>query len=82
MAISKDQALYNISKAWLEHQVAQRLYWDTVSVREADLEYHVKYTGFETMRDAYIDSGLLTFDEYRQVTGERYEVTKIKQAEA
>ena len=81
MAISKEQALYNISKAWLDHQVASRLWADIIGVRDADLEYHVKYTAFETMRDAYLDSGLLTFDEYRQVTGEKYEIVKLKQPE-
>ena len=81
MAISKEQALYNVSKEWLDYQVASRLYWDSVGVRDADRDYQIASTAIDVMRDAYIDSGLLTFDEIRQVTGERYKVEKIKQPE-
>ena len=79
--ISKDEAIYNISKAYLDYCVANRLYWDTLSVRQTERQYHVATTEYHTMRQCYLETDLLTIDEIESVTSKKYKLEKIKPAD-
>jgi hypothetical protein len=79
--ITKDQAIYNLSKAYLERLVANRLFWDNTACLEADREYYERTTRFETMRKAYIDCDLVTYTEVNDATENKYTLEKVKPSE-
>jgi len=81
MAISKDQALYNITKAYLDFCVSNRLFWDTLSTIETDRDYHADKATYQAMRQCYLECGILTYDEMDAATENKYKLEKIKQAE-
>ncbi len=76
--ISKDQAIYNLSKAYLERLVSNRLFWDNTACLEADREYYEKTTKFETMRKAYIECDIMTYTESQEVTEGKYKLSKVE----
>ena len=80
--ISKTDALYNLSKAYLESRVANRLYWDTLSCHDADRDYFKKTERFETMRQCYIEADIVTYTEVEDATTNKYKVEKIEPAKA
>lgn len=82
MSISKDQALYNITKAYLDFCVSNRLFWDTLSTIDTDRDYHTDKATYQTMRECYIECGILTYDEIDAATENKYRLEKVKQAEA
>ena len=79
--ITKAEATYNISKAYLDYSVANRLYWDTLSTRETEREYHTKTATYRTMRECYLVCGVLTYDEIDLATDKKYKMEKIQPAE-
>jgi len=79
--ITKEQAIYNLSKAYLERLVANRLFWDNISCLEADREYYESTARFETMRKAYIDCDLVTYTEAREATESKYTLEKVEPSE-
>jgi len=83
MAISKDQALYNITKAYLDYCVSNRLYWDVISGNQRDIErdYHSDRATYQAMRQCYLECGILTYDEMDAATENKYKLEKIKQPE-
>ena len=83
MAISKDRALYNISKAYLDFQVANRLFWDTYTSMNDDVapDYYSAKSTYQTMRICYRECGILTYDEMDATTENKYKLEKIEQAE-
>ena len=76
--ISKDQAIYNLSKAYLERLVANRLFWDNTAFPEADKEYYERTARYETMRKAYIECDIVTYTEIREATECKYKLAKIE----
>lgn len=80
--ISKAEALYNLSKAYLESRVANRLYWDTMSCIESDREYYKKTERFETMRQCYLEADMVTYTEVEDVTTNKYKVEKLEAPQA
>jgi len=80
--ISKSEALYNLSKAYLESRIANRLYWDTTSCHEADRDYYKKTERFETMRQCYLEADIVSYTEAEDVTTNKYKVEKIEPAAA
>ena len=79
--ITKAQAIYNISKAYLDYSVANRLYWDTLSTRDTEREYHIATTEYRTMRQCYLECDVLTYDEIDLATDKKYKLEKIQPAE-
>ena len=79
--ITKEQAIYNLSKAYLECLVANRLFWDNTAFPEADREYYERTTRFETMRKAYIECDIVTYTETREATEGKYTLAKIEPSE-
>ena len=79
--ITKAQAIYNISKAYLDYSVANRLYWDTLSTRDTEREYHIATTEYRTMRQCYLECDVLTYDEIDSATDKKYKLEKIQPAE-
>ena len=79
--ITKAEATYNISKAYLDYCVANRLYWDTLSSRETEREYHTATANYYTMRQCYLSCEVLTYDEIELATEKKYKLEKIKPAE-
>tara|TARA_R110000823_G_scaffold207432_1_gene338002 strand:- start:405 stop:653 length:249 start_codon:yes stop_codon:yes gene_type:complete len=75
--ITKEFALYNLSKAYLESLVSNRLYWDNTPSTEADREYYVQREHYDTMRRAYIECDVMTYDEANAVTEGKYKLEKI-----
>ena len=75
--ISKEQAIYNLSKAYLERLVANRLFWDNTACLEADREYYERTTRFETMRKAYIECDIVTYTETQEATDGKYTLAKV-----
>ena len=63
MAISKEQALYNVIKAKLQSQVAWTLYIDSDLQNKTYDDYIRTESKYYAMRDAYIDSGLLDWTD-------------------
>ena len=76
--LTKDEALYNLSKAYLERLIANRLYFDNASCLESDRGYYESTTRFETMRKAYIDCDLMTYTEAREATESKYKLEKVE----
>tara|TARA_R110000822_G_scaffold185055_1_gene324291 strand:+ start:226 stop:471 length:246 start_codon:yes stop_codon:yes gene_type:complete len=76
--LTKDQAIYNLSKAYLERLIANRLFWDNTACLEADREYYEKTTKFETMRKAYIECDIMTYTESQEVTEGKYKLSKVE----
>ena len=81
MAISKDQALYNITKAYLDYCVSNRLYWDTLSTVNTERDYQTDKATYQTMRECYIECDILTYAEIEAVTDKKYKLEKVKQAD-
>ena len=82
MSISKDQALYNVTKAYLDYCVSNRLFWDTLhSTIETDRDYHTDKATYQTMRECYIECGILDILEIDAATENKYRLEKIKQPE-
>jgi len=79
--ISKDEAIYNISKAYLDYCVANRLYWDSTAIRAADREYFTAQTLYQTMRECYHECDILTWQEIDEVTVKKYKLERIKPTE-
>ena len=75
--LTKDQALYNLSKAYLDSLVSNRLYWDNTPSIEADREYYIRREHYDTMRRAYIECDIVTYTEASQATEGRYKLEKI-----
>ena len=76
--ISKEQALCNVSRAYLERLCANRLYWDNVTCYETERDYYAKSEQFDTMRKAYIECDVMTYDEANAVTEGKYKLVKIE----
>ena len=79
--ITKAEAIYNISKAYLDYCVANSLYWDTLSCLETERDYHKASERVRTMRECYLACGVLTYDEIESATSKKYKLEKIKPAE-
>ena len=79
--LSTDQALYNITKAYLDYCVSNRLYWDTFSTIETGRDYHTDKATYQTMRQCYIECGILDIVEIDAATENKYRLEKIKPAE-
>ena len=79
--ITKAEATYNISKAYLDYSVSNRLYWDTLSCLETERDYHIKTATYRTMRECYLACGVLTYDEIDSATDKKYKLEKIQPAE-
>ena len=79
--LTKEQAIYNLSKAYLQRLVSNRLFWDNISCLEADREYYESATKFETMRKAYIECDIVTYTEAREATEGKYTLAKIEPSE-
>jgi hypothetical protein len=79
--ITKAEATYNISKAYLDYCVANRLYWDTLSCLETERDYHIKTATYRTMRECYLACGILTYDEIDSATDKKYKLEKIQPVE-
>ena len=62
--LSTDQALYNITKAYLDYCVSNRLYWDTFSTIETGRDYHTDKATYQTMRQAYLDCNVITWEDF------------------
>ena len=64
--ITKEHAIYNVAKAYLEYKILGRLFWDD---RSGDIDvqsqtrrdYFKADARFETMGAAYMDAGLLVW---------------------
>tara|TARA_B110000503_G_C6912214_1_gene315141 strand:- start:125 stop:430 length:306 start_codon:yes stop_codon:yes gene_type:complete len=76
--ISKEFALYNLSKAYLESLVAGRLYWDGASSTEANTEYYVTREHYDTMRRAYLECDIITYTEASEATEGKYKLERIE----
>ena len=68
MAISKEQALFNVIKAKLQTQVAWTLYIDSDLQNKTYDDYIKAEAKYYAMRDAYIDSGLLDWADIGSMT--------------
>ena len=79
--INKDEAIYNISKAYLEYRVANRLYWDLPPCTDTDRDYQKAITKYSTMRECYMNCDILTYTEIDAATESKYRVEIIKPAE-
>ena len=79
--ISKEFALYNLSKAYLESLVSGRLYWDNTPSTEADRDYYTKREHYDTMRRAYIECDIVTYTEASEATDGKYKLEKIEPSE-
>ena len=79
--LTKDQAIYNLSKAYLEYLVSSRLYWDGAPSTEAERDYYTKSEHYNTMRRAYIDCDVVTYSEACSETDNKYTLTKIEPSE-
>ena len=79
--LTKAEATYNISKAYLDYSVANRLYWDTISCLETERDYHIKTATYRTMRECYLACGVLTYDEIESATSKKYKLETINPAE-
>lgn len=79
--ITKEQAIYNVTKAYLEYKVFGRLFWDDrsgdIDVRsQTQRDYCKADARFETMGAAYMDAGLLVWDDIDAIQ-RRYIVDKV-----
>ena len=68
MAISKEQALFNVVKAKLQTQVAWALYIDSDLQNKPYDDYIRTEAKYNAMRDAYMDSGLLDWTDIGSMT--------------
>ena len=75
--LTKEQAIYNLSKAYLDSLVSNRLYWDNTPSIEADREYYVRREHYDTMRRAYIECDIVTYTEASGATEGKYKLEKI-----
>jgi hypothetical protein len=63
--ITKEQAIYNVTKAYLEYKVFGRLFWDDrsgdIDVRsQTQRDYYKADARFDAMGAAYMDAGLIS----------------------
>jgi hypothetical protein len=79
--INKDEAIYNISKAYLEYRIANRLYWDLPPCTDTERDYNKTLTRFSTMRECYLNCDVLTCAEINDLTEGKYKVEIIKPTE-
>jgi hypothetical protein len=79
--ISKDEAIYNISKAFLEYRVANRLYWDFPSSIETERDYNKALTKYITLRECYLNCDVLTYAEIDAAAEGKYKLEVIKPEE-
>ena len=79
--LTKEQAIYNLSKAYLDSLVSNRLYWDNTPSIEADREYYVRREHYDTMRRAYIECDIVTYTEASEATDRKYTLAKIEPSE-
>tara|TARA_B110000259_G_scaffold162626_1_gene187487 strand:- start:184 stop:432 length:249 start_codon:yes stop_codon:yes gene_type:complete len=79
--LTKDEAIYNLSKAYLERLVANRLYFDNAPSIEADRDYYIKAERYDTMRRAYIECDIVTYTETREAIEDKYKLTKAEPSE-
>ena len=80
--ITKEQAIYNVTKAYLEYKVFGRLFWDDrsgdIDVRsQTQRDYYKADARFETMGAAYMDAGLLVWADIDAIQ-HRYFVENVK----
>ena len=68
MAISKEQALFNVIKSKLQSQVAWALYIDNHLQNKPYDDYIKAEAKYNAMCDAYIDSGLLDWADIGSMT--------------
>lgn len=71
--ITKEQAIYNVTKAYLDYKLKGRLFWDDRSAdadvrQQTQREYFKADTVFETLSRAYIECGLLGWADVEAVT--------------
>jgi hypothetical protein len=79
--ITKEQAIYNVTKAYLEYKVFGRLFWDD---RSGDIDvqsqtrrdYFKADARYDTMAEAYIHCGVLTWTEIETATN-RYKLDRF-----
>ena len=80
--ITKDQAIYNVTKAYLDYKVASRLYWDDSAYGDASLqatirrEYYNANARYDAMTSAYIDCDILTWPDIDKATS-RYKLDRF-----
>ena len=79
--ITKEQAIYNVTKAYLEYKVFGRLFWDDISgdidVRsQTQRDYYKADARFDAMGTAYMEAGLLVWDDIDAIQ-RRYIVDKV-----
>jgi len=79
--LTKEQALYNLSKAYLERLCANRLFWDNVPCYDTERDYYAKSERYDTMRRAYIDCDVMTYDEAHAISEGKYKLVKIEPTE-
>ena len=80
--ITKEQALYNVTKAYLEYKIFGRLFWDDRSgdgdvQSQTRRDYFKADARFETMGAAYMDAGLLVWADIDAIQ-HRYFVENVK----
>tara|TARA_B110000977_G_scaffold6909_1_gene9595 strand:- start:296 stop:535 length:240 start_codon:yes stop_codon:yes gene_type:complete len=73
--LTKEQAIYNLSKAYLHSAVSTILYFDSVDPDAAN-QYHTARANYDAMQRAYLDLDVLTYTELRAITYERYDVIR------
>jgi hypothetical protein len=71
--ITKEQAIYNVTKAYLDYKLKGRLFWDDRSAdadvrQQTQREYFRADTVFETLSRAYVECGLLGWADVDTVT--------------
>jgi hypothetical protein len=71
--ITKEQAIYNVTKAYLDYKLKVRLFWDYHSAdadvrQQTQREYFKADAVFETLSRAYIECGLLEWADVETVT--------------
>jgi hypothetical protein len=79
--ITKEQAIYNVTKAYLEYKVFGRLFWDDRSgdidvQSQTQRDYFKADARFDAMGAAYMDAGLLVWDDIDAIQ-RRYIVDKV-----
>ena len=79
--ITKELATFKLTKAYLDHLVSNRLFWDTPQCIESEREYYTKSEHYETLRRAYLECDMLTYSEMHDITTGKYTLAKIEPTE-
>ena len=80
--ITKEQAIYNVTKAYLDYKVASRLFWDDLAYSDTSLqatirrEYYNANARYDAIGAAYIDCEILTWPEIDAATS-RYKLDRF-----